>query len=275
MFKLNLTYGSFTKKKYINKIIKNQDDVYGTCGEDSYIIKNFENNKFFGVFDGISSVKHYGFDPSEFPYHLVYNLYKTLTDDDIDIKQELINIGQKITDENIKGSSTVCLSKFNQNDGKLETFNLGDSGFMVFRRINKLKPILLYKSEPQCFGFNYPYQFNNFIESHKNDILSIQKHELFLQKGDIIILASDGLWDNLYEDEIKLSILLSCAKSEKLDIKELVYDILDDIKELFDDDYDPTVRKGPFAVEASKLLNLNHRHHSKKDDVTIIIGIVE
>lgn len=274
MFKLNLTYASFTKKKYINKKIKYKDDIYGTCGEDSFIIKNFENNKFFGVFDGISSVKDYGIDPSEFPFHLVYNLNQQLTDDTVDIKQEFITIGKKITDENIKGSTTICLSKFNQNDGKLETFNLGDSGFMVFRFNKASVPFLLYKSEPQCFRFNFPYQFNNFIESHKDNIQSIQKHELFLQKGDIIIQASDGLWDNLYENEIKMSILLSFTKGQKIDIKELAYDLLADIKELFDDDYNPTVRKGPFAAEAAEL-NLRHYHHSKQDDVTIIIGVVE
>lgn len=273
MFKLNLTHGSFTKKKNINKTINFKDDVFGTCGEDSFIIKKCNQNNFFGVFDGVSSLKYYDIDPSEFPFHLVSNLNKILNDNVVDIKQELIQIEKQLTDENIKGSCTVCLSKFNENNGKLETFNLGDSGFIVIRPVENSKPILLYKSDPQCFSFNFPYQLNNFHKSHSNSINFLTTHEIFLQKGDVVILASDGLWDNLYQDEILLYVSLS-YKNGNIDIKNLMRNILTDIEELFDDDYDPTVRKGPFAAEAAEL-NLRYNHHSKEDDVTIVIGIVE
>ena len=54
------------------------------------------------------------------------------------------------------GSSTACLAMIDA-DEKLKTTNLGDSGYIIFRKSNgKIEKI--FRSKEQQYSFNFPYQ---------------------------------------------------------------------------------------------------------------------
>ena len=73
--------------------------------------------------------------------------------------------------------------------------NLGDSGVALFRDDK-----LVWESSQQEYLFNYPYQLSSDVDALPKDA---DRHVLTkLKSGDIIILATDGLWDNLYNKEI-------------------------------------------------------------------------
>jgi len=106
------------------------------------------------------------------------------------------------------GGSTACVA-IARGDGELEVANLGDSGFVQIR----LNAVHSY-SEPQTHAFNTPYQLSIIPEQmkRKNQIFggfqlcdypkdaSTTKHGL--RHGDVLVFATDGVWDNLSSSDI-------------------------------------------------------------------------
>jgi protein phosphatase PTC7 len=106
------------------------------------------------------------------------------------------------------GGSTACVGVA-RGDGVLEVANLGDSGFIQLR----LNAIHAY-SEPQTHAFNTPYQLSVVPEKvllqakafggqqlcdFPSDA-NVSQHEL--RHGDVLVFASDGVWDNLSRQDI-------------------------------------------------------------------------
>ena len=80
------------------------------------------------------------------------------------------------------------------------TANLGDSGWLVIRNGK-----VIGKSDPQCHVFNAPYQlskspkgFNSFSDTPSKAAFN----EFQCEQGDIIVIASDGMFDNIFEEDI-------------------------------------------------------------------------
>lgn len=75
----------------------------------------------------------------------------------------------------------------------------GDSGFALFR--NKE---LIFQSSPLQHFFDCPYQFAacpDFTDDTDRAEDAVN-YELELQSGDVIVAATDGLWDNLHTEEL-------------------------------------------------------------------------
>lgn len=73
--------------------------------------------------------------------------------------------------------------------------NIGDSGFMVVR-----KGSIVHQSEEQTHYFNTPYQLSSPF--HNSDVLSDRPESADeisfpVQTGDVILVATDGVFDNL------------------------------------------------------------------------------
>jgi serine/threonine protein phosphatase PrpC len=97
---------------------------------------------------------------------------------------------------------------------KLQTCYIGDSGFVIFRLVDghyKLE----FEFKEQQHGFNFPYQLA--MEEYLGDdpYLSICQ-EFVLQENDIIVVASDGLFDNLFVTEIMNLVNMNKDSDEKL-----------------------------------------------------------
>ena len=113
-------------------------------------------------------------------------------------------LDQAVTYIKNKGSTTAVMAEldhtFDWNDEEvtLRTCNLGDSGYMIFRPHEK-GCRMLFQTTSQQHYFNCPYQVGNHSKlPTKADSL---EHQL-LEK-DIVVMASDGVWDNLYSTHIK------------------------------------------------------------------------
>lgn len=125
--------------------------------------------------------------------------------------------------EGVCGSSTICIATLDKKLNQLSYSNIGDGGLMVVRRIDSntagymrertlpkhlqttdLK--IAYLSQQQLRSFNLPYQLgfsdiantpNNFESPSDADTASIP-----VMPGDVIVLATDGLFDNIDLNEI-------------------------------------------------------------------------
>jgi serine/threonine protein phosphatase PrpC len=94
----------------------------------------------------------------------------------------------------VQGSSTACVLVLN--GATLAASNLGDSGFCVVRG-----GATAFQSPQQQHNFNFPYQLGS-AESMSDQPQAAMRFEMEVAPGDIVIVGSDGLWDNVFAEEV-------------------------------------------------------------------------
>jgi len=80
---------------------------------------------------------------------------------------------------------------------------LGDSGYILYRAYQEQDKILVrkvFRSKEQQYRFNFPYQCGTDCEPpHK---AFDTEHEIIANK-DIVVMGTDGLFDNVFDKEIE------------------------------------------------------------------------
>ena len=112
------------------------------------------------------------------------------------------------------GSCTACVAVLNDK-GRLVCSNLGDSGFVLLRQrrvdatlVQKggLAPLAYaaaVRSEPQQHFFNCPFQLM-FDGTNVGDPPQVaDTYNIKPRDGDIVLLATDGVFDNMYTEDLE------------------------------------------------------------------------
>lgn len=98
--------------------------------------------------------------------------------------------------ENINGGScTIMAMSLNLKTLHLNTYLVGDAGFMIVRDKK-----IIHRSVDQLKGFNFPFQLGIGQEMDQPEIGITS--QLKLKLGDVILIGSDGLFDNLFDKKI-------------------------------------------------------------------------
>lgn len=156
-------------------------------GEDAYVI---EGTSWAGVADGVGGWALSGVDSGLYSRELMTNCgLLAKSQNGIPNPKAVIIEGVKKTQA--VGTCTAVLAALYEQI--LYVANVGDSGFIVVRNGKVLK-----KSTPMQHGFNFPYQ----IGSEGDNPATAETFEVSVASGDILVLATDGVYDNLYEREI-------------------------------------------------------------------------
>ena len=133
----------------------------------------------------------------------------------------------RVKEKNIIGSSTACVAVFDNIRHQLHFSNLGDSGIIVLRHIdsdvagalkrNRKTPRTerksdlqaVFVSQQQLHSFNHPFQLgwtgDELKDGEKTSFQSARSActtSIHVRRGDVIIMATDGLFDNVDIDEI-------------------------------------------------------------------------
>jgi len=132
---------------------------------------------------------------------------------------------------------------------------------------------------PGCFSFNMPHQIGMQLIGSSLDIIDcphITVQKIRVQSGDIVIAGSDGLFDNVFEEEI-----LEMTGQFVHNIKQEV-DSLDKAnwEKLAKNLTKLAIRYGkdrkylsPFAVKASEVSGTKMRG-GKLDDTTVLVSYI-
>ena len=222
-------------------------------GEDAFFLYNNNNCSSIGVADGVGGWAEQGIDSGIYSKKLLSHVYDYIDNwngynADVVLKKSL-NYAKNNT--KVLGSSTASVLLLN--NGYLYTANIGDSGFLIIRDNN-----IIYKSQSQQHSFNYPYQ----IQYNGGDSIDeTVEDKIPIQYGDIIILATDGLFDNIYPAQI-LNLM---NRNNNLD--KLVVDIVENAFNLSKNNE----WMSPFAYEAHKN-RINQMKGGKMDDITVVIA---
>ncbi|KAF9092543.1 Protein phosphatase PTC7 [Mortierella sp. AD031] len=196
------------------------------AGEDAFFHVSTPSRVALGVADGVGGWSEVGVDPALFSWALMDNAEAVarLTDvaqSGIDSKDSHASSGaskipldaQTILDgaysELVQsgkveaGSSTACILSLCKVTGTLRASNLGDSAYLLIRD-NKC----IYESPSQQHFWNCPYQLTVLPPNYPGagqHVMDMPKdaaqttHQL--RDGDVIVLATDGFWDNVFTKE--------------------------------------------------------------------------
>jgi len=200
-----------------------------------------------GVADGVGSWREYGVDPREFSHTLMQecenviheagkcamstakgngNLCRMITPAEI-----MAQAYERTKNNNIIGSCTACISLFDGLHHQLHFSNLGDSGIIVLRHIDsdvagalkrdRTTPRterssdlrVAFVSQQQLRSFNHPFQLGwtgKKIEDEDSSFKCASEScmtSIHIRRGDIILLATDGLFDNVeFEDISRIAL---------------------------------------------------------------------
>ncbi|KAG1330765.1 putative protein phosphatase 2C BIPP2C1 [Cocos nucifera] len=226
-----------------------------TGGEDAYFVacKNW-----FGIADGVGQWSLEGINAGLYAQELMQNCEKLVSECQgvPGIKPDQILI-QGAAEARSPGSSTVLVAYF---DGQvLHVANIGDSGFIVIRNGTVFK-----KSTPMVYGFNFPLQ----IERGEDPSKYIEVYTIDLDEGDVIVTATDGLFDNIYEQEVAAIVSKSLGTSLKpTEIAEFLALRAQEVGR-------SALARSPFA-DAALVAGYPGFTGGKLDDVTVIVSIVQ
>ncbi|KAJ9121694.1 hypothetical protein QFC22_002314 [Naganishia vaughanmartiniae] len=159
-----------------------------------------------GVSDGVGGWAASGHDPSLFSQALMWHAYKqSERNPSASVLKLLTNAYDGVMkEENVPcGSATACLSSFDSSTGILESINLGDSGFSIIRDGE-----VFFEAPAQTHYFNCPRQLTKPEKGSDSSgmAMDLPEHgDLYsqkLQKGDMVVLYTDGLSDNVHNSQI-------------------------------------------------------------------------
>jgi protein phosphatase PTC7 len=229
-------------------------------GEDSYLVSS-PTNSTIAVADGVGGWESKGVNPRAFADEILTKTYELIKKG---VKDPKYAISSSFPHLSSVGSATFCMGKLDK-DGIFRVANIGDSGFIVIRDGN----ILIESSEHQ-HDFNYPYQLGIGLDGlpHGEDRPSdAEVYRMELERGDIIVMGTDGLLDNLWPKQI-----LSYIEDNPCNPKELS-------KGLATLAYEESQKKSnyvPFfqkAKEAKKPFSTYRG--GKEDDISVIVSVVD
>jgi len=268
----------------------------GVLDEDQNGSERPENSKprvcalsFIGVADGVGSwTVEQGIDVSKFSRELISFCEKAAKDavehnwqKAMDPLHILSTAWTNINKAQLVGSSTICIIALDGTTQRVQAANLGDSGFLVLRHHSRIiagslhsvvspdrsafPHQVIFRSTQQLHSFNEPLQLGL---NSKGRIVCEQPSDaeiikLSLEEDDLVLLATDGLFDNLGESDILALI------GEGTDPPNVLAEKI--AKAAYAASLD-TTRDGPFAILAKDNNYMWGGGHP--DDITVIVSRV-
>ncbi|EME49883.1 hypothetical protein DOTSEDRAFT_50057 [Dothistroma septosporum NZE10] len=287
-------------------------------GEDAFFATTIGGSPYyvaFGLADGVGGWQDQGVDPSEYSQALCglmagsANIHEGQEKEPVK-PQALLQEAYDAVTSNPRIAAGGCTASLGvaHKTGNIETANLGDSGYLIFGPGK-----VAYRSEAQTHAFNTPYQLSKVPpkmqaqyaifggQTHFSETPSeadVDNHQL--KHGDIVLFATDGVWDNLSaQDTLQVVARVmeeggywfksSKGAETKLDdalIRSLPRNIDDTVK----DSYLPGQiaaavmreakiagldrrREGPFAKEVKARYPQEGWEGGKPDDIAVVVCI--
>ena len=172
-------------------------DKAGKGGEDAwFVVVDAEGgNGTMCVADGVGGFNEQGVDPGLYARVLSYEGLRAATRDGGDDDPRRVAIEAQANTK-LPGAATMCVVRLKGTS--LTCANVGDSGFRVVR-----DGAVAYGSTAGQHYFNCPYQLQYRDLAGECD--AAEDADVFsfdVREGDIVVAGSDGLFDNVFDEEI-------------------------------------------------------------------------
>lgn len=255
--------------------------------EDAYFI----TPSVIGVADGVGGcMGDFGISSADFANELMRNCkeYAQKLDlNDLNSSEKAIyarklckEIVSKAYSQVISGGSTTYLLA-SILGRRLHISNLGDSGLIIIRFTNS-KGKIMFQTSAKQHSFNTPFQLSHQFSpkqlkrktNHKTHDGEISDHindaddyMISVESGDLVVMGSDGVWDNLYIEEI-LEIVEKNYIQNTLNPEDVAVKLATMAREK-----SIGGENTPFGDEV-KLKMGQEWNGGKKDDITVVLSLV-
>ncbi|KAK4132513.1 protein serine/threonine phosphatase 2C [Trichocladium antarcticum] len=194
-------------------------------GQDAFFVSRLgtaPGEVAFGVADGVGGWMDSGVDPADFSHAFCDYMAAAASTAETPATggaagqppltaRQLMQKGYEAVchDPSITAGGSTAVVGLLTAHGLLEVANLGDSGFVLLR-LNGVHSA----SEPQTHAFNTPFQLSvvppsmllraaafggaRLMDQPRDAEVTRQR----LRHGDVLVFASDGLWDNLFNQDV-------------------------------------------------------------------------
>ncbi|KAJ0743919.1 putative protein-serine/threonine phosphatase [Helianthus annuus] len=226
-----------------------------TGGDDAYFVAG---SKWLGVASGVSQWSFEGTGPGVYAHELMKTCEEIVLDTcSVTVTNPVELLCRGVKETNMSGSSNVLLANFNGQ--VLHVANIGDTGFLVIRH-----GAIYKKSSPSLHEFHFALQ----VEDSDDPLQLVEESLIELEVGDIVISATDGLFDNLYEREITMIVSKSLQAGMKP--KEIANILATRAQEVGKSSF----VRSPFS-DAAQAAGYTGYAGGKPDNVAVIVSLVE
>ncbi|KAL2342114.1 hypothetical protein Fmac_010054 [Flemingia macrophylla] len=226
-----------------------------TGREDAYFISH---QNWLAVADGVGQWSLEGSNAGQYIRELMEKCENIVSNSENSVTLKPVEvITRGAAETQSPGSSSVLVAHF---DGQvLHAANVGNTGFIIIR-----DGFLFKKSTPMYHEFNFPLQ----IVKGDDPSELIEGYRIDLHDGDVIVIGTNGLFDNLYEQEI--ASLISKSLQASLTPQEIAEFLAMRAQEVGRS----TSTRSPFA-DAAQAVGYVGYIGGKLDDVTAIVSLVQ
>ncbi|KAL7743813.1 hypothetical protein ACLKA6_000220 [Drosophila palustris] len=179
----------------------------GQFGEDAWFRTSTPKADALGVADGVGGWRVYGIDPGQFSRFLMRTCERLTHTHDFEATRPERLLARAYCNlleqkKPILGSCTACVLTLLRESNTLYAANIGDSGLLVIRDGS-----IVCRSMEQQHHFNTPFQLAVPPPGHGLNVLTDGPEcaallQFDIQCGDILILATDGVYDNVCEETL-------------------------------------------------------------------------
>jgi serine/threonine protein phosphatase PrpC len=145
------------------------------------------------------------------------------------------------------------------NNDELQAVNLGDSGFMIIRDAQ-----VVLRSREQQHSFNYPFQLGSSGQDRPD---MCDRYAIEVRVNDIIVLGTDGLFDNLFDKAI-LTLVNDAVTNKTFEPTQTARLLAEEAARMSQ----RLFYRSPFTVKA--WANGHVAIGGKVDDITCVLAIV-
>lgn len=230
-------------------------DKEDTGGEDAHFI--CVDEQAIGVADGVGGWADLGVDAGQYARELMSNSVTAIQEEPKGLIDPARVLVKAHSSTKAKGSSTACIIALTERG--IHAINLGDSGFIVVR-----DGCTVFRSPVQQHGFNFTYQLES---GNDGDLPS--SGEVFnvpVLAGDVIIAGTDGLFDNLYNNEVTAVVVHAVRAGLAPQVTA------QKIAALARQRAQDSDRQTPFSTAAQ---DAGYRYYGGKlDDITVVVSYI-
>lgn len=212
---------------------------------------------FVGVADGVGGCRDSGAFARALMKHALAAVANTNRIEPIDPYTVLQEAHQKAAGSCAPGASTALIVSLH--GATLRWAYVGDSGFAVFRGGKMVR-----RSKPQQHVFNCPFQLS--CSKGGDSVSDAVVGEMRVEVGDVVVVATDGLFDNVFDLDLERVVRKGCLSPQMMAEKIVAA-------------ARKAARSGapsPFSVESAKNVNDGRErvYGGKVDDITVIVAYI-
>ena len=235
-----------------------RDDKLLDGGDDAYFITNSVINA-VGVADGVGSWRAKGINAGFCARELMEKCKSIFVEGTTSPFLVLEEAEQTLSED---GSTTVLLA--HEDYEGLKIAQVGDSNLVIIRN-----NYIFFQTTPQQHMHDQPYQVG---KDGKESSTDARLYTVPILKDDIIILGSDGLWDNLYPSQAAQIVRSIDLTKPSLMAKTLA-------NHAYNRSHDKTLWS-PFTQRAYEEGIITPKDFpdslgGKTDDITVVVAVVQ